>query len=140
MISKSKIESMGLLNWLEKNNLPFIEREDDNYYYVYLQTNCKEIEKLDNCYEYLKKLVLENKSKATEFSILKLISEKLPKFMTKEICLAAVKNDGMYLKDVPQQYLDQEYLKWIAKGQRLDKFLKQQYFYQELFLHLGEQK
>ena len=39
-----------------------------------------------------------------------------------------------------QQYLDQEYLKWIAKGQRLDKFLKQQYFYQELFLHLGEQK
>lgn len=112
MISKSKIESMGLLNWLEKNNVPFsereIEREDDNYYYVYLQTNCKEIEKLDNCYEYLKKLVLVNKSKATEFSILKLISEKLPKFMTKEICLAAVKNDGMYLKDVPQQYLDQE--------------------------------
>ena len=109
MIDKSKIEKMGLLNWLEKNTSYYIEREDDDFYYEYLQTLHEKIEKLENSYEYLKALVKANKSKAPFYSILKLISEKLPKkFMTKEICLLAVKNDGMSLRYVPKELLDYE--------------------------------
>lgn len=108
MIDKSKIESMGLLDWLEKETSIYVYREDDNYWYVWLKERYEEVKKQENAYEILKKIVKAYQPKGVHNSILKLISEKLPEFMTKEICVIAVKNDGASLQDVPKDYVDYE--------------------------------
>ena len=108
MIDKSKIESMGLLDWLEKETSIYVYREDDNYGYVWLKEGYEEVKKQENAYEILKKIVKAYQPKGVHNSILKLISEKLPEFMTKEICVIAVKNDGASLQDVPKDYVDYE--------------------------------
>ena len=115
MIDKSKIESMGLLDWLEKETSIYVYREDDNYWYVWLKERYEEVKKQENAYEILKKIVKAYQPKVvhisifnTHNSILKLISEKLPEFMTKEICVLAVKNNGASLHDVPKDYVDYE--------------------------------
>lgn len=106
MIDNERKEEGSLIKYLDDKTSIYATKSDPHYLYVYLESVYGKIEKLEQGYEYLKKLVSVYKAKDYNYRILKLISEKLPSFITREICLIAVKNSGANLEYVPKEYLD----------------------------------
>lgn len=106
MIDNERKKEGSLIKYLDDKTSIYATKSDPHYLYVYLESVYGKIEKLEQGYEYLKKLVSVYKAKDYRYRILKLISEKLPAFMTRELCLIAVKNSGANLEYVPKEYLD----------------------------------
>lgn len=103
------VRSSKLIQYL-KNKLFKIGKDNPFYWYYYLKDAGKRVQTKEMADKAVNEFIVDN----PEYKILEVISRR---FLTREVCEVAVKNNGLNLEFVPEQYKDADMCMLAVQGE-----------------------